>query len=229
MQAETTTLSFRTNGDESVSALLLSPKQVRAALVLAHGAGAGMQHPFMVLLAQGLARHGIATLRFQFPYMEKGVKRPDSPMVAEAAIRAAVTQAARLLPGTPLFAGGKSFGGRMTSQAQARSPLPGVRGLVFVGFPLHPAGKPSLGRADHLTLVQLPMLFLQGRRDALADPGLLKVALGRLGSRATLKMLDEADHSFHARKSSGTSDDAILSALTDCASQWMLAVASVRA
>jgi len=228
MQTETTTLTFAANSEEAVSALLLAPKRARAALVFAHGAGAGMQHPFIAALSQGLARRDIASLRFQFPYMQKGLKRPDSPAVAEAAIRAAVAQAAHRLPDAPLFAGGKSFGGRMTSQAQAGSPLPGVRGLVFAGFPLHPAGKPSLNRADHLTLVQVPMLFLQGGRDALADPGLLKMALAGLGNRATLKTFDEADHSFRVRKSSGTSDDAILSALTDCAAAWMLAVVSRR-
>src|SRR5688572_27368778 len=153
----------------TVSGLLDAPADARACYVLAHGAGAGMHHTFMAGIASGLAQRRIATLRFQFPYMEQGSKRPDSPKVAHAAVRAAVQEAAKRLPNLPLFAGGKSFGGRMTSQAQAAEPLAGVRGLVFVGFPLHPAGKPSVERAEHLGQVQVPMLFLQGTRDTLAD------------------------------------------------------------
>jgi uncharacterized protein len=161
-------LSIDIAGASPVSALLNMPDEAWAGYVFAHGAGAGMEHSFMTGFANGLAERRIATLRYQFPYMEQGSKRPDTPKVAHAAVRAAVAQAAQLLPGLPLFAGGKSFGGRMTSQAQALSPLPGVRGLVFVGFPLHPAGKPADERAAHLFEIDLPMLFLQGTRDELA-------------------------------------------------------------
>ena len=154
-----------------VSALLIRPRDARAAYVFAHGAGAGMAHASMQAIAQGLGDRGIATLRYQFPYMESGGKRPDSPAVAHRAVRAAITAAERYCDGLPLIAGGKSFGGRMTSQAQALTPLPGVRGLVFLGFPLHPAGMPSNDRAEHLAGIRIPMLFLQGTRDALAEPG----------------------------------------------------------
>jgi hypothetical protein len=204
-----------------VSALLRVPKDAIAALVLAHGAGAGMEHPFMEAMSRELALRQVATLRYQFPYMEQRSKRPDSATVAQATVGAAVGEAARRLPGLPLFAGGKSFGGRMTSQAQADEPLPGVRGLVFVGFPLHPAGKPSTRRADHLPAVHVPMLFLQGTRDALADLGLLGSVLTQLGERATLATFDDADHAFHVRKRSGSSDELVLRALTDRAAGWM--------
>jgi predicted alpha/beta-hydrolase family hydrolase len=157
-----------------VSGLLLAPPQARACYVLAHGAGAGMTHPFMAAVANELADRGIATLRYQFPYMEQRAKRPDPPKLAQATVRAAAAAAGKLLPALPLVAGGKSFGGRMTSQAQAAAPLPAVRGLAFLGFPLHPAGKPSDARAAHLSDVDVPMLFLQGTRDALADPALLR-------------------------------------------------------
>src|SRR5207245_3247892 len=155
--------------------------------VMAHGAGAGMTHPFMAAIANGLAERGIATLRYQFPYMEQGSKRPDAPKLAHATVRAAVLEASRLVPELALFAGGKSFGGRMTSQAQAASPLPGVRGLVFLGFPLHPPGQPSVERAKHLFEVQIAMLFLQGTRDDFADLTLLEGLVKQLGTRATLK------------------------------------------
>lgn len=155
-------------GEEQVSSLLLRPPQAKALYLFAHGAGAGMTHKAMESNAQGLAKRGIATLRYQFPYMEKGSRRPDPPRIAHAAVRAAAAEAARLAPGLPLYAGGRSFGGRMTSQAQAEAPLPGVLGLAFLGFPLHPAGKPSDERAAHLSDVTVPMLFLQGTRDALA-------------------------------------------------------------
>src|SRR3954452_11717995 len=168
-------------GASTVSALLLRPDNARACLVLAHGAGAGMAHPFMATIATGLGERGIASLRYQFPYMEKGGKRPDSPAVAHAAVRAAVAEAARRCPGLPLLAGGKSFGGRMTSQAQAIAPLPGVRGLVFLGFPLHPPGKPSTERAEHLADVAIPMLFLQGSRDEFAELALLDPVITGLG------------------------------------------------
>jgi len=216
------TLSLPLHDGTRVSALLDLPTQPRAAYVLAHGAGAGMQHTFMANLAQGLAGRGVATLRFQFPFMEQGSRRPDAPTVAQATVRAAVDEAARRLPGLPLFAGGKSFGGRMTSQAQAIAPLPGVRGLVFVGFPLHPAGKPSTGRAAHLAQVALPMLFLQGTRDALADLALVQAATAPLADRATLHIVDGADHAFHVLVRSGRSDAAVLEELAETMARWMI-------
>jgi predicted alpha/beta-hydrolase family hydrolase len=206
---------------ETVSGLLVRPLQPRACYVLAHGAGAGMTHASMEAIATGLSQRGIASLRYQFPYMEKGSKRPDSPAVAHAAVRAAVNEAARCWPGLPLVAGGKSFGGRMTSQAQASAPLPDVRGLAFLGFPLHPAGKPSSDRAGHLADVELPMLFLQGTRDALAELSLLQPVVKGLGSRATLHLLDGADHSFHVLKSSGRTDRAVLDEALDAFAAWV--------
>jgi uncharacterized protein len=179
-----------------VSGLLLAPPRARACYVLAHGAGAGMFHPFMEAVARELGQRGIATLRYQFPYMEQGARRPDAPKLAHATVRAAVAQAARLMPAIPLVAGGKSFGGRMTSQAQAASALPGVCGLIFLGFPLHRAGQPSDERAEHLVEVEVPMLFLQGTRDRLADLGLLQRLMERLGTRASLQLVQDADHSF---------------------------------
>jgi predicted alpha/beta-hydrolase family hydrolase len=208
----------------AVSALLLAPPAARAGYVFAHGAGAGIEHAFMTAFANGLADRGIATLRYQFPYMEQGSKRPDRPAVAHAAVRAAVAQAAQVLPGLPLFAGGKSFGGRMTSQAQAASPLPGVKGLAFVGFPLHPAGKPSEDRARHLSDVELPMLFLQGTRDELADRALLQPVVERLGERATLELFDDADHAFHVRARSGRTDAQVMSAMLDAMQRWVTGV-----
>jgi len=207
---------------EPVSGLLLAPADARAGYVLAHGAGAGMSHAFMAAVAEGLATRGIATLRYQFPYMQRGSRRPDPPRVAHAAVRAAVAEAAARLPGLPLFAGGKSFGGRMTSQAQALSPLPGVQGLVFLGFPLHPAGKPSDERATHLSEVAVPMLFLQGTRDELADLELLQPLVARLGARATLATFADADHSFHVPARTGRKDAQVLAELLDRASGWML-------
>jgi predicted alpha/beta-hydrolase family hydrolase len=213
-------LSVPIDGAPPVSALLRVPDAAWAGYVFAHGAGAGMAHAFMTAFADGLAERGIATLRFQFPFMEQGSKRPDAPKVAHAAVRAAVAEAAQRLPGLPLLAGGKSFGGRMTSQAQALSPLPGVRGLVFVGFPLHPAGKPGDERAEHLAAVELPMLFLQGTRDELADLGWLQPALQRLGARATLALFDDADHAFHVRAKSGRNDAQTLAAMLDATTAW---------
>lgn len=205
----------------SVSALLHVPDDAWAGYVFAHGAGAGMAHGFMTSFADGLAERGIATLRYQFPYMEQGSKRPDVPKVAHAAVRGAVADAARRLPGLPLFAGGKSFGGRMTSQAQALSPLPGVRGVVFVGFPLHPAGKPADERAAHLFGIECPMLFLQGTRDELAALELLQRLVQRLGeARATLALFDDADHAFHVRARSGRSDAQTLAAMLDVTAGW---------
>jgi len=179
-----------------VAALLLRPDDAKALYVFAHGAGAGMTHKAMEANARALAERGIAMLRYQFPYMEKGSKRVDPPKVAHAAVRAAVAEAARLAPELPLFAGGRSFGGRMTSQAQALEPLPGVRGLAFLGFPLHPAGKPGIERAEHLAKVGIPMLFVSGDRDALAEIELLKPVVAGLGERVTLHIVAGADHSF---------------------------------
>ena len=189
---------------------------------MAHGAGAGMHHPFMRAAAEGLAERGIATLRYQFPYMQRGSKRPDSPTVAQAAVRSAVAQAAARFDGLPLFAGGKSFGGRMTSQAQAQAPLPGVRGLAFLGFPLHPAGKPGIERAGHLSQVDVPMLFVSGERDALANMDLLKPVIAELGRHATLHVVGHADHSFKVAARSGrTAAEAEAEAL-DALAEWML-------
>ncbi len=215
-------VSFRMglSDGQSVSAVLRRPGEPGACLVLAHGAGAGMHHPFMAELAAALGARGVATLRFQFPYMEQGSKRPDRPVVAQMAVRAAAVEAASRLPGVPLFAGGKSFGGRMTSQAQADTPLPHVRGLVFVGFPLHPAGKPATERAAHLEQVAVPMLFLQGTRDTLADLPLIRQTVGRLGSRATLHIVDGADHSFHVPARSGRSQVEVIGELAGVAAAW---------
>lgn len=206
---------------QHVSGLWLAPPAARACLVLAHGAGAGMAHPSMALLAQGLAARGVATLRYQFPYMERGSKRPDPPAAAHAAVRAAVAEAARLAPEVALFAGGRSFGGRMTSQTQAIAPLPGVRGLVLFAFPLHPAGKPTRDRAAHLSAVAVPMLFLQGTRDALAELDLLRPAVAALGEHATLALFEDADHSFHVPARSGRKDADVLAAMLDRAAAWM--------
>ena len=206
----------------SVSALVLAPPGARLGYVLAHGAGAGMTHAFLESVAEELAGRGVATFRYNFPYMEAGSKRPDPPKLAHATVRAAVEEAARRLPGLPLVAGGKSFGGRMTSQAQAGAPLAGVRGLVFLGFPLHPAGKPSDERAVHLDGVQLPMLFLQGTRDELAELELLRPVCDRLGTRATLRLWDDADHSFHvpAKSPTGKKDAQVRRELCDALVAW---------
>jgi predicted alpha/beta-hydrolase family hydrolase len=188
--------------------------------VLAHGAGAGMAHAFMAAVAAGLFARGIATLRYQFPYMEAGSKRPDPPARAHATVRAAVAAAARHLPALPLVAGGKSFGGRMTSQAQAASPLPGVRGLVFLGFPLHPAGRPSRERAQHLAAIDIPMLFLQGARDDLARLDEFAPVIEALGDRATLRLFEGANHSFHVPRRSGRTDAQVLGEALDALSAW---------
>jgi len=210
-------------GSDSVSGLWRSPAAPRACLVLAHGAGAGMTHKFMADTAEGLAERGVATLRYQFPYMERGGKRVDAPPVAHAAVRAAVAEGRGRAGDLPLFAGGKSFGGRMTSQAQAMAPLDGVRGLVFFGFPLHLAGKPSVARADHLSAVAIPMLFLQGTKDLLAERDLLEPTVAKLGKRATLRMVDQADHSFHVPAKAGRKDAAVLGEILDGAAAWMAA------
>ena len=204
-----------------VSGVLQTPREARACYVMAHGAGAGMAHPFMGTIANELAERGVATLRYQFPYMEQGSKRPDTPNLAQATVRAAVAEASRLVPELALFAGGKSFGGRMTSQAQATAPLPGVRGLVFLGFPLHPAGRPSDERAKHLFAVQIPMLFLQGTRDQLADLQLLQTLVGQLGTRATLKLFQDADHSFHVPARTGRKDSEIMAEMADALAEWI--------
>ncbi|HWH38869.1 MAG TPA: alpha/beta family hydrolase [Usitatibacter sp.] len=211
------------NGTEPLAALLDLPPQPLACYVLAHGAGAGMTHAFMAAVATGLAGRGIATLRYNFPSMQRGSKRPDTPKVAHAAVRAAVAEAARRLPGVPLFAGGKSFGGRMTSQAQALAPLPDVRGIAFLGFPLHPAGQPSDDRAKHLEDVRVPMLFLQGTRDELAELALLRPVVARLGDRAALEVIDGADHSFHVPAKSGRTDAQVRSDVLDRLAAWMAA------
>jgi predicted alpha/beta-hydrolase family hydrolase len=214
-------MTFAVGDTQRVSALLQAPTGSRACYVLAHGAGAGMAHPFMTAIANELATRGIATLRYQFPYMENGSKRPDPPNIAHAAVRAAVGEAGRLLPQLPLVAGGKSFGGRMTSQAQAAVPLANVRGLAFLGFPLHPAKQPSNDRARHLADVQVPMLFLQGTRDELADLQLVQDLAGTLGPRATLELIIDADHSFHVRKSSGSTDAQVIGHLADLLAAWI--------
>ena len=207
-----------TTGD--VSALLVRPADARLLYVLAHGAGAGMRHPFLETISQRLAEQEIATLRYQFPYMEQRARRPDPPAVAAAAVRAAVIEAARAAPGLPLLAGGKSFGGRMTSTAQAGEPLAGVRGLVFLGFPLHPPGRPGNERAEHLTQVQIPMLFLQGTRDDFADLKLLRPVVKRLGTRATLHLVDGGDHSFKVLKKSGRTGADVMTELVGAIVEW---------
>jgi uncharacterized protein len=214
-------VSIAVDHAQPISGLLQTSPDARACYVMAHGAGAGMAHPFMAAVANRLVERGIATLRYQFPYMEQGSKRPDPPKVAQAAVRAAVAEALRRVPQLALIAGGKSFGGRMTSQAQAASPLPGVRGLAFLGFPLHPAGRPSDERGAHLSTVRIPMLFLQGTRDQLAEPRLLKKLAGRLGSRATLAMFEDADHSFHVPVRSGRKDSEVIVELSNILTGWI--------
>ena len=219
-------LKLNVDGSGAVSALLLRPLGARACYVFAHGAGAGMNHEFMERVAAGLCDRGIATLRYQFPYMESGSKRPDAPPLAHAAVRAAVAEAVRRCPGLVLFAGGKSFGGRMTSQAQAIAPLDGVRGLAFLGYPLHPAGKPSDTRARHLSDVHIAMLFIQGTRDKLAEPTLLEPVVKRLGASASLHLVAEADHAFHVLARSGRNDREVMSEIVDTLSAWIGAAAA---
>src|SRR5438034_761246 len=203
-----------------VSGLLLRPKDARVLYVLAHGAGAGMRHPFLESISQRLAEQGIATLRYQFPYMERRSRRPDPPAVAAATVRAAVAEAARIAPDLPLVAGGKSFGGRMTSTAQAEEPLPGVRGLVFLGFPLHPPGRPDDKRAEHLAHVQVPMLFLQGTRDDFAALKLLQPLVKRLGERATLYLVEGGGHSFRVLTKSGRSEGEVMGEVVSTIVEW---------
>ena len=214
-------------GGRRVSALLDRPVDADAFFVFAHGAGAGMHHAFMAQFAEALCLRRIAVLRYQFPFVEDGSKRPDPPALAHATVRAAIGAARRALPGAPLFAGGKSFGGRMTSQAEALATMVDVQGLVFVGFPLHPAKKPSIERAAHLARVRCPMLFLQGTRDDLAELTLLRPIVDTLPG-ATLHLVDDADHAFHVRQSSGTNDADVLARMADVAAEWMARVARVR-
>jgi predicted alpha/beta-hydrolase family hydrolase len=223
MTPGTQKISIPVDGSVGVSALAQAPADPIACYVFAHGAGAGMAHPFMSVVADGLAARKIATLRYQFPYMELGSKRPDSPPTAHAAVRAAVARASEMFGSLRLFAGGKSFGGRMTSQAQALAPLPGVAGLVFLGFPLHPAGSPSSERAAHLFNVQLPMLFVQGTEDKLAELGRIRSVVKDLGERGSLMEIAHADHSFHVPRRSGRSDDEAMEELLDGMAIWMQA------
>jgi uncharacterized protein len=211
-------------GADPVSGLWQAPTEAWACLVLAHGAGAGMTHRAMAATANGLAARGIAVLRYQFPYMEKGSKRPDIPRVAHAAVRAAVAHASSMLPDHALLAGGKSFGGRMTSQAQAEAPLPGVRGLIFLGFPLHPPGRPSDERGQHLFGIKIPMLFLQGDRDEFAELPLLQSLTKQLGELATLKLFPDADHSFHVPARTGRKDSDVRAELMDVIRDWIKTV-----
>jgi predicted alpha/beta-hydrolase family hydrolase len=210
----------------TVSALLTLTPKPRACFAFAHGAGAGMTHAFMATVTSGLAERGVATLRYQFPYMEKGSKRPDPPGIAHAAVRAAVAAAAQRCEGVPLIAGGKSFGGRMTSQAQAKAPLERIVGLAFFGFPLHAAGKPSSERGDHLYDVKIPMLFLQGTGDKLAELDQLKPVLKKLGSRASLHLVEAADHSFHVPARSGRKDAEVMTEILDAFVAWIAAIKS---
>ncbi len=221
MTANPEPVTFAVDDAHRVSGLLQIPPMVRACYVMAHGAGAGMAHPFMASIAAHLAERGIATFRFQFPYMERGSKRPDAPRLAQSAVRAAVAAAARLVPELPLFAGGKSFGGRMTSEAQAVSPLPGIRGLVFLGFPLYPPGQPADARGDHLSKVQIPMLFFQGARDEFADFALLQKLAGKLGPHATFWMFEDADHSFHVAARTGHTDAEVRGELASALAKWI--------
>lgn len=207
--------------DGSVSGILLVPEGAGACYVMAHGAGAGMRHAFLEATAGALAMRGIATLRYQFPYMEQRRNRPDTPAVAMATVRAAIGVAGAELPGTPLFAGGKSFGGRMTSELASREALPGVLGLAFLGFPLHAPNKPDVKRSTHLYQVPIPMLFLQGTRDDLAELGRMRSICADLGPRATLHEVEGADHSFHVLKRSGRTDLQVLDELCDTMRQWM--------
>jgi predicted alpha/beta-hydrolase family hydrolase len=224
-ESKTKPITVDVDAQTRVSALLQAPPHPSTCFVFAHGAGAGMAHPFMAAVASGLAERGIASLRYQFPYMEKGGKRPDPPKVAHATVRAAVAEAHRQLPDVPLIAGGKSFGGRMTSQAQALAPLEGVTGLAFLGFPLHPAKQPSQERARHLAGVTIPMLFLQGTRDALAELSELEPVCAALGSRATLKLFADADHSFHVPARTGRKDAEVRAEMLDAFAAWAARIA----
>ena len=222
--ADVQAIDLEVEGAGRVSALLLAPASARACYVLAHGAGAGMTHPFMAAVATELAERDVATLRYQFPYMEQKRKTVDRPQVAHAAVRAAAAEARRRLPSLGLIAGGKSFGGRMTSQAQAASPMDGVRGLAVLGFPLHPPGRPSQERAAHLSEITVPMLFLQGTRDAFAELAQLQPACEALRDRATLKLFADADHSFHVPARTGRKDAEVRAELLDALAAWAFAL-----
>src|SRR6266853_4185066 len=226
--AEVKQLRFGVENGDEVSTLLCRPAKARWLLVLAHGAGAGMSHPFMEKLADELAGVGVATFRYQFPYMEQRRRIPDQPTVLTATVAAAARRAAEAAPGLLLLAGGKSMGGRMTSQAAAQHPLDGVRGLVFFGFPLHPPKQPGTKRADHLAKVTVPMLFLQGTRDTLADLKLLRPVCAKLESRATLHVIETADHSFHMLKRSGRSDAEVLRELAETTVSWAEGIEGVK-
>jgi uncharacterized protein len=214
-------LRLTIDADTTVSALIDEAASARVACVLAHGAGAGMAHPFMARTAAALAARAIMTLRFQFPYMERGSRRPDVPKVAHAAVRAAGAEARRRWPTLPLIAAGKSFGGRMSSQAQAAAPMPGVVGLLFFGFPLHPAGRPSIERAQHLAAIRVPMLFVQGTRDELADVSLIESTVGALGRHATLQWVPDGDHSLKVPVRSGRSQAEVFDAVLDSVRDWV--------
>lgn len=214
-------LTIGVGASHRVSALFDQPSAARAVFVLAHGAGAGMEHPSMQAIATRLTQRGIATLRYQFPYMEQKRRRPDPPALCHATVRAVVAEAARLAPHLPLIAGGRSFGGRMTSQAQAQAPLARVIGLAFLAFPLHPAGRPGTERAAHLQEVGLPMLFIQGTRDELAELGLVRPVVERLGARATLHLLADADHSFRVPARTGRNNSDVQEAALDALCEWL--------
>jgi predicted alpha/beta-hydrolase family hydrolase len=218
-------LNIEVDGATRVPALLERVSGAHALFVMAHGAGAGMRHAFLTQVADGLATRGIDTLRYEFPYMSRGSRRPDAPALCHATVRAAVAAARRVAPTLPLFAGGKSFGGRMTSQAQASEPLPGVRGLIFLGFPLHPPKEPSATRAAHLARVAVPLLFLQGSRDEFATAAHLLPLIESLGARARLELFEDADHSFHVPARSGRSDTSVMDEMLDAIAQWSGALA----
>ncbi len=217
---QTTERRLRVTDDVEVSALLLSPAKPQAFYVLAHGAGAGMRHAFMQALAERLAGRGVATLRYQFPYTERGERRIDPEPLLLATVRAAVAMGRDLAAGVPLIAGGKSMGGRMTSRAAAAEPLEGVAGIAFVGFPLHPDKQPGTSRADHLAKVDVPLLFLNGTRDTLAEMSLLEPIVAKLGARATLHIVEHADHMFHVLKRTGRTDEQVLDELADTLAAW---------
>jgi len=225
-RAETKPITIAVDAATQVSGLFTQCEKSTALFVFAPGAGAGITHSFMEDVAAGLAERGIATLRYQFPYMERGSGRPDPPPICHATVRAAVEEAKRLMPGVPVFAGGKSFGGRMTSQAQAASPLPDVRGIIFLGFPLHLAKKPADARAAHLSDVRIPMLFLQGTRDELADLTLLEPVIQKLGKSATLAKIEAADHGFHVLVRSGRKNEQVMTELLDRISAWAMQAAT---
>jgi predicted alpha/beta-hydrolase family hydrolase len=219
-------LSIAVTAGSAVSALSTTSEAASACLVFSPGAGGGMNQPYLVAVCEGLAARGIATLRYQFPYMEHGSRRPDPPKLCHQTVRAAVAAAHELMPTLPLFAGGKSFGGRMTSQAQALAPIPEVRGLCFFGFPLHAPKQPSITRAEHLASIAVPLLFLQGTRDDLADLALMRGVVMRLPAPVTLKVIEHADHSFHVLVRSGTTNQQVMHSMLDEVAAWISRVAT---